>query len=234
MKTFLISDTHLNHANIATYCDRPSNFTDLIIKRWNERVTIHDTVIHLGDVAIGHLSLVESQIRSLNGTKILIRGNHDRAKSNSWWMDHGFSFACDGMRFGNCWLTHEPDTSRAGGCDLNIHGHLHNIWHGFNSDVKPSTVQEAEWQRLKHQLKHDWQRLFAIEYTDYYPIEIQEFINHPDKYLARGVNLDNKKVFDRYNRKVYHCGHPVEPTLLECPICEKAMVSARKLSKYII
>ena len=167
MKTFLIADTHLNHANIATYCDRPPNFTDMIIKRWNERVAWNDTVIHLGDVAIGHLSLVENQLRSLSGNKILIRGNHDRAKSNSWWMDHGFNFSCDGMRFQGHWLTHEPDTSRASGCDLNIHGHLHNIWHGFASNAGDEKAATKE----KH-LRNPWQRLFAVEYTDYYPIEI--------------------------------------------------------------
>jgi calcineurin-like phosphoesterase family protein len=167
----------------------------MIIKRWNERVTWEDTVIHLGDVAIGRLSLVESQIRQLAGRKILIRGNHDRAKSNSWWMDHGFDFACDGMRFQNCWLTHEPDTSRAGGCDLNIHGHLHNIWHGFRSSVRPDDVMELEWARLKKQLKNPWQRLFAIEYTNYYPIEFTEFVDHCDKYQARGPKkeLDKKE-----------------------------------------
>lgn len=201
MKTFLISDTHLNHDNIATYCDRPKNFTDLIIKRWNERVSVNDTVIHLGDVAIGKRGVVEAQIRSLNGTKILVRGNHDRAGSNSWWMDHGFSFSCDALKWGTAWLTHEPATSRAGGCDLNIHGHLHNIWHGFNSDATPTTVKEAEWARLKRELKHDWQRLFAIEYTDYCPVEIQEFIDKPDAYLARGVNTNSKKVFDRYHNE---------------------------------
>lgn len=181
MKVFLISDTHLNHANIATYCDRPPNFTDMIIKRWNERVEWCDTVIHLGDVAIGPRGLVENQIRSFNGHKILVRGNHDRKGSCSWWMDHGFDFACDGMKFRNCWLTHEPDTSRAGGCDLNIHGHLHNIWHGFapNAGAEEAATKEKR-------LRNNWQRLFAIEYTDYYPIEFDEFVSKPDRYQARG------------------------------------------------
>jgi len=182
MKVFLVSDTHLNHANIATYCDRPKNFTNMIIRRWNKRVTVHDTVIHLGDVAIGPRQLVEFQIRSLNGTKILIRGNHDKHGSCSWWMDHGFSFACDGLKYHNCWLTHEPDTSRAGGCDLNIHGHLHNIW------GKPVLADnQKEYVSATHsKLNNDWQRLFAIEYTDYYPIEFDEFLAHPNKYQARG------------------------------------------------
>jgi calcineurin-like phosphoesterase family protein len=190
VKFFLIADTHLNHDNIATYCQRPKEFTEMIMKRWNERVTWQDTVIHLGDFAIGRKEFLEYQIRTLAGRKILVRGNHDRAESCSWWMDHGFDFACDGMRFRNCWLTHEPDTSRASGCDLNIHGHLHNIWDGFHSSKKPEDVAEAEWMRLKRELKHPWQRLFAIEYTDYYPIEFDEFVSHPDKFQARGARRE--------------------------------------------
>ena len=186
MKTFLFSDSHLNHANIATYCDRPAGFTNTIIKHWNQRVTPEDTVIHLGDVAIGPRPLVEFQIRSLLGRKILIRGNHDRDSSCSWWMDHGFDFCCDGLLFRNCWLTHEPATSRPGGTELNIHGHLHNIWHGFKGKDEGNRKQDAEWARLKRELKNPWQRLFACEYTDYYPIEFDEFVMHPDKYQARG------------------------------------------------
>jgi calcineurin-like phosphoesterase family protein len=191
MKYFLISDTHLNHANIATYCDRPLDFTDRIIKNWNQRVTWEDTVIHLGDVAIGPRGLVESQIRSLNGRKILIRGNHDRNSSNSWWMDHGFDFSCDGMRFQGHWLTHEPDTSRASGCDLNIHGHLHNIWDGFHSTNRDDDKLDTDWARLKGELKNPWQRLFAIEYTNYCPIEFSEFVDKPDKWQARGPRKRN-------------------------------------------
>ena len=185
MKVFLFSDSHLNHANIATYCDRPPNFTDMIIKRWNERVTDADTVIHLGDVAIGPRSMVEFQIRSLRGTKILIRGNHDRQSSCSWWMDHGFSFSCDATMFRNWWLTHEPAErlpwEQGEHCLGNIHGHLHNIWHGFapNAGKEEKATEEGR-------LRNTWQRLFACEYTNYYPIEFDEFVSKPDKYQARG------------------------------------------------
>lgn len=186
MKIFLIADTHLNHARIATYCDRPENFTEMILKRWNERVRPEDTVIHLGDVAIGPRQLIDPQINLLNGNKILIRGNHDHHSSLSRWMDHGFQFACDSMVFNGCWLTHYPANSMPQGCNLNIHGHLHNVWHGFHPNASVDTKDE-EWMRMKKELKHPWQRLFAIEYTNYYPIEFNEFVAHPDKYYARGI-----------------------------------------------
>lgn len=179
MKIFLISDTHLNHANIATYCDRPENFTQLILKRWNERVRPEDTVIHLGDVAIGPRKHIVEQIRLLNGKKILVRGNHDQHSSCSWWMDNGFDFACDGMVFKGCLLTHHPALSIPRSCDINIHGHLHNIWSGFHRE------------RIKHptQLNESWQRLFALEYTSYYPINFDDFVSHPNRYQARGPKI---------------------------------------------
>jgi len=177
MNVYLISDTHFKHENMKTYCDRPSNFTELLIRNWNHVVRPEDTIIHLGDVAIGAIKDWGWIIPSLPGNKILIRGNHDDQRSCTWWMEHGFNFACDGLKFRNCWLTHRPDTSRAGGCDLNIHGHLHNIWHGF----KPDDGLPAK------KLHQPWQRLFSVEYTDYMPVEFDKFVSHSKKYLATGL-----------------------------------------------
>ena len=175
MNVYLISDTHFNHANIATYCQRPADLTEIIIRTWNNIVKPEDLVIHLGDVMIGKKS--EWIMPALPGRKVLIRGNHDDQQSCTWWMEHGFDFACDGMKFRNCWLTHRPSTSLADGCELNIHGHLHNIWHGFKpDDGLPAT-----------HLHKPWQRLFAIEYTNYMPIEFNKFVSHPKKYLATGL-----------------------------------------------
>ncbi len=179
MNIYLISDTHLNHANIATYCDRPKNFTELIMERWNQTVKPEDTIIHLGDVILHKKSVIKDILDSLNGRKILIRGNHDRQWSNSKWMENGFAFSCDGMKFRQCWLTHEPAQSLAEGCILNIHGHLHNIWHGF----------QAEGSVPEKKLHNPWQRLFAIEYTNYAPVEFDKFVDRPNKYLARGIPI---------------------------------------------
>lgn len=180
MKTFLISDTHLNHSKIATYCDRPENFTEIILNRWNQRVTPADTVIHLGDVAIGKKQFIAPQIRQLNGRKILVRGNHDQHGSVSWWMDNGFDFACDALAFRGLWLTHHPARRLPYGCILNIHGHLHNLWNGFH----PNGGKNENLGK-NGALDFPWQRLFAIEYTNYFPIEIDEFVDHPDKYQSR-------------------------------------------------
>ena len=191
MNTYLVSDTHFNHQKIATYCDRPENFTELIVKRWTEQVRPEDLIIHLGDVAIGKKGECEAILKALPGRKVLIRGNHDRQWSNTRWMQAGFDFACDSMLFRNCWLTHEPANALPTGASLNLHGHLHNIWHGFHPD--DPKLEDPGFLPFEG-LKHDWQRLFAVEYTNYRPVNFDDFVAHPDKYQARhkkGIIFDS-------------------------------------------
>jgi len=203
VKFYLISDTHFNHENMKTYCQRPDNFTELLQKNWRETVKPEDVVIHLGDVAIGKKPLAMEIIRSLPGKKWLIRGNHDRDKSCGWYVENGFDMACDTLHFRHCLLTHEPANAviRASGnkpyepsaydglpegCELNIHGHLHNIWDGFHSPERIERDKELLGIDFTKQLKHPWQRLFAVEYTDYRPVEFNKFVGSPDRFQARG------------------------------------------------
>ena len=78
---YFIADTHFNHENIIKYCNRPFKNTykmnEYIIQKWNSVVKKDDTVYHLGDVGFGSLQEVKSLVERLNGTKILIKGNHD-------------------------------------------------------------------------------------------------------------------------------------------------------------
>ena len=49
-----------------------------LIQNWNSVVTNQDLVFHLGDFAFADRSKFRQIANSLNGTKILIQGNHDR------------------------------------------------------------------------------------------------------------------------------------------------------------
>lgn len=200
MKFYLISDTHFNHEKIKTYCQRPDNFHEMLIERWNQTVTDEDVVIHLGDVCIGRKNLIKKIMDMLKGRKWLVRGNHDRDKSIAWWCSNGFDMACDSMMFRNCLLTHEPcnsilqtidetggfDYKLPHGAELNLHGHLHNIWDGFYSERRIERDKELLGINFTKRLRFPWQRLFAVEYTDYRPVEFEKFVSHPDKYKARG------------------------------------------------
>jgi len=186
MKVYLIADTHFNHANIATYCDRPPDFSERILKNLRQVLTPEDTLIHIGDVYIGKKP---PYLCDWPGRKILVRGNHDQHHSCTWWMEKGgFDFACDAMEFRGHVLTHEPlnpeninfVTPQMGA--FNIHGHLHNIWHGFHANGGEKENESWRTQRLRFA----WQLLFAIEYTNYMPVEFEKFTSHPDRYQARG------------------------------------------------
>lgn len=179
MKIYLISDTHFNHAQIATYCDRPADFTERIIWNWRRIVKPEDCVIHLGDVFIGKSEGWKNIYPQLTGRKILIRGNHDN-HSLPWWMSNGFDAAVDAMQFRNVWLTHKPSLTLPEGTQLNIHGHLHNCW-----DVSlpyDDTLSRRVFGQKR--LPMTFNRLFAIEYTNYMPIEFDKFVYQPQRYRS--------------------------------------------------
>ena len=99
MGKFFTSDTHYYHNNIIRYCKRPyknvGQMNEDLIDRWNRRVKPEDEIYHLGDVAMGsNADLVNNILSRLNGTKYLIRGNHDRklvdriSKSFEWVKDY--------------------------------------------------------------------------------------------------------------------------------------------------
>ena len=78
LETWIISDTHFFHENIGRYCSRPDNWQELIIKNWNDLVTPDETVLHLGDFALGNKSNFDLLSGMLRGSLFLIQGNHDR------------------------------------------------------------------------------------------------------------------------------------------------------------
>jgi calcineurin-like phosphoesterase family protein len=213
MKIRIVSDTHWNaelkvdengvcSSPIMTGCKRPMNFTKLSIKRWQQTVQPTDFVWHLGDVINGPKREVKAILADLPGRKGLVRGNHDRDKSCGWWMENGFDIAVDHFVFRNILFTHEPANAivKSNGnrpygmleeglpydTEINIHGHLHNVWDGFMDEERWKRDKELLGIDFKKQLRYPWQRLFAIEYTNYGPVELNEFLAHPQRYQATG------------------------------------------------
>lgn len=191
MKTYLLSDTHLKHEAMKTYCLRPSNFTELTHKNVMNTLKPEDLLLHLGDVGIGKYEDWEWMVRTWPCKKVLVRGNHDRNHSCGWWMDHGFDFVCDSMIYRGVWLTHEPAKALPDGTQFNVHGHLHNIWHGFHKTAAAGSPEAEAWKTQR--LQNAWQRLFALEYTKYMPVEFDKFLAKPDTYLARGPKKELDK-----------------------------------------
>jgi calcineurin-like phosphoesterase family protein len=80
---FFTSDLHFCHANIIKYCNRPfssvEEMNEGLITNWNSVVKQQDTVYIVGDVIFAKdISIAESIFKRLNGSKVLIAGNHDK------------------------------------------------------------------------------------------------------------------------------------------------------------
>lgn len=94
MSIFFTSDTHFYHKAIIGYCNRlgggvlnqpadvqVATMNQLLIERWNEKITNDDEVYFLGDFAFCGTQKAVDVIKQLRGRKYWIRGNHDYSLS---------------------------------------------------------------------------------------------------------------------------------------------------------
>jgi calcineurin-like phosphoesterase family protein len=149
MKNLTISDPHFGHENIITYCDRPfsnaEEMDEILAFNWNSVVKPEDTVYMLGDWAFGHGSreILEKILPTLNGTIIMIRGNHDN-KPAEWYKKLGVAEVHGGVFWvykPNVILSHEPYPTK--NPVINIHGHTHNLMHVGPSNIYINVSAEA-------------------------------------------------------------------------------------------
>lgn len=155
--TWLIADTHLNHDAICRpdFENRPLDHGERVRKSCRNLVAPQDTLIHLGDVIFYHADDLYGWLSSIPArAKILVRGNHDKGHSDSWFLDRGFDAVCDGMIYKGCLLTHAP--VRDHGFPLNIHGHWHSM-----PDV-------PEWYDLARYFR------VSLEWQNYAPVRFDE------------------------------------------------------------
>jgi len=83
-KMFATSDLHFYHHNIIKFqSNRSSRWTNVdemnhgLIKLWNDKVGMYDSVIIVGDFSFGNPEQTKYIFDSLNGRKFLVMGNHD-------------------------------------------------------------------------------------------------------------------------------------------------------------
>lgn len=89
-KTFFTSDLHVDHARIIEYCARPySNVDEMnedLLARWNAKIPPDGVTFVLGDISFAkdpYKTL--NWVNRLNGTKHLIKGNHDYHVPDELW-----------------------------------------------------------------------------------------------------------------------------------------------------
>jgi calcineurin-like phosphoesterase family protein len=129
-----------------------------MIRRWNEVVREQDKVYHLGDVVISNKHL--STLSRLNGSKRLVRGNHDIFKTKDYLQ---YFKEIYGVRvLEDMVLTHVPlhPESITQRWRVNIHGHLH------------ANIVEREVYKVRR--SDPLYFSVCVEQIDYRPIELTE------------------------------------------------------------
>lgn len=199
MTTFVASDIHFSHRNIFKYCPHRQhpgivleNITDedcakmneKIIARWNSMVMPEDETYIIGDVAMGQIFKAPALIRRLNGTKYLIRGNHDKtlvrdirkdpSLSNLFaWVEsyHEMTYKYAGEKI-MINMSHYPMHSwnkQSQGAVM-LHGHLHGTPHGI-----PGRIKDV-----------------GIDTNDLYPYRMDDVMRGVLKKEVRGNHHDNE------------------------------------------
>lgn len=161
MNYWILTDTHLGHARIKDYCQRPDGFEERIFENLG-CVQKDDVLIHLGDICFRddeywHLRLMTS----CEGRKWLVKGNHDNQDA-AWYLNNGWDFVADeiGLEIHDKMIlfSHKPvfDLYHY---DFNIHGHYHNNLHR-NEDKKRTK------KHLLIMLEHEYKPLSLTEILD--------------------------------------------------------------------
>lgn len=167
---FFISDTHFSHGNILNFknsCGKPvrpfaseEEMDEELIKRWNSVVRQQDKVYHLGDVAIPRRGL--KVLERLNGSKILIKGNHDIFPLKDY--TPYFKDIRGAMVMDNIVFTHIPvHTGSKGRFKANVHGHLHT------NKVKKKNI-------FGFKVNDPFYINVSVEQIDYTPISYEDLI----------------------------------------------------------
>lgn len=179
--TFLAADTHFSHRGIVKFLrednvtkERPwdniEEMDEALVKNWNSVVRPTDTVYHLGDVVINRSAL--PILGRLNGTKILVKGNHDVFRAEEY-LEY-FKDIRGSAVLNNLVMTHIPlHPASIERWDGNIHGHLHSK---RVMTVKQVIVNPGErGSHLAYEAVPDPRYLcVSMEHINYTPISLEE------------------------------------------------------------
>lgn len=167
---WITSDHHFDHSNILKYEKENRPFKDVeemneyFIKQWNHYVRDCDIVYYLGDLNSTQNHKIKAIMQRLNGTKILILGNHDKYTIGAYYK-MGFSAVLREAILPvnkniNVKLAHLPycldrneypdkfkDTRPIPEKDYwLIHGHCHSRWQ-IRPDLKMINISWDAWHR---------------------------------------------------------------------------------------
>ena len=151
MNIFFTSDLHLGHTNIIKLTNAPFSTLEereqAILTNWNQMVKPEDSVYILGDVSWYDTPTTEHFLSKLNGTKYVIRGNHDKTNFLNDLKDCGaikdwYEYKELNINKQKYCLFHYPMQEWDGFFHnaIHLHGHIHsNSLYSKGSKVKTTT-----------------------------------------------------------------------------------------------
>ena len=156
---FWTSDWHIGHSAVIRFSNRPFKNIDhmhrVLINNYNSVVSNNGICYMLGDIGLTKGSIIKEVIQELNGTKILILGNHDKGKGTNFWLDCGFSCV---LNQGTIYIQNERVTMTH--CPLrglyredvkNMIGALdYENWHGERKQFRYSIRNEGQFHLHGH------------------------------------------------------------------------------------
>lgn len=172
---WFLSDLHLGHEKTCTEFKKPDGVTPLrpfanademneaIIDRWNALVKPQDKAYLLGDIVITKRNL--HLVGRLNGSKRLIRGNHDVFKTTEYLEYFKEVYGVRVMPEHRLALTHVPiHTSEVDRFGWNVHGHLH-----------AKQVPHPRWPRLMNKTDPRYINV-CVEQTNFTPLHLDQVL----------------------------------------------------------
>lgn len=170
MANYWTADEHYGHDEIITHCRRPFRNSQIatreIIKRHNSVVKEEDVVYHVGDISFAgpdRATYIEMLLKRLNGTHILILGNHERIGAMKL-VEVGFQSVHTSLTMEKdehqIVMAHDPSiwnvVSNMEPLPIFIHGHIHNVWKSI-PDKRMVNVGVDVW--------------------DFYPVAIEQILS---------------------------------------------------------
>lgn len=199
---YYISDLHFFHESLNPSMDHrgfenAAAMNDYMITKWNERVRKNDEVVILGDFSVGKGEETNEILKSLNGKKYLIIGNHDHFlndktfdRSLFQWIEY-YKEVHDNNR--KVILSHYPVfcyhgqnriTNQGKPITFMLYGHVHNTYdeqlvNEFQNITRNSTRKlrkDAEPVSIPSNMIN----CFCM-FSDYTPLTLDEWISLDEK-----------------------------------------------------
>ena len=202
---YFSSDWHIGHANVINFSNRPFNdvhhMSESLVKRYNATVQETDVCYFLGDMGYNSDHLRKVMVR-LNGTKILILGNHDKKRQAM--MNSGFDAVLNSgsmyiqgelVTMSHCPLrgVYRENTEGMRGCDGTENWHREKDHDQFSLENKGQFHLHGHCHapnsgKSEVQLDRQWD--VGVDGNGYRPVSISEVESWIVKTLRKEKNED--------------------------------------------